>query len=162
MFRLIVSLLLLPCVLLTQSVVFGHAHDGSQPAGHDLRPHIHTSSSPAGHTHDHGHNHYVPGGHHLHHDDGNVPEPDSQPTPQPELFSDHDSDAFYIDTVDAIINVRYIVDKDEVASALGSDTGLSEFVHFSASPTHEFANWKYPPSTGCRCALYVLHLSLLI
>lgn len=45
MSRKIVSLILMPFVLLTQSVTFGHSHAGNQPAGHELRAHIHLDIS---------------------------------------------------------------------------------------------------------------------
>ena len=37
LYRHVVSLLLLPCLLLPQSALLAHAHGGGQPAGHDQR-----------------------------------------------------------------------------------------------------------------------------
>ena len=161
MYRRVVSLLLLPCVLLIQSAGLGHAHGESQPAGHDLRPHVHTNPTPAGHTHEHGHHHHGPGGHHHHHhhDDGDDA---PQPTPQREPLSDHDSDALYLDSVDVIVNECSVVDDDAAASAFWSIAALSGFAHSWANPSHEFAKWTHPPPSGCSCPLYVRHLTLLI
>src|SRR5260370_1019302 len=67
MYRRVLCLLLLPCVLLTQSASLGHCHGDTEPAGHDLRPHFHTNLTSSCHGH-HGHHRHGPGGHH-HHDD---------------------------------------------------------------------------------------------
>jgi hypothetical protein len=166
MYRRIVSLLLLPCVLLTQSVaVFGHAHGGNQPAGHDLRPHFHTN--PASARHDHGHHHHGPDGHHHHHNDGDAPaEPDSKPAQQPEPLSgdEHDSDAVFVDCVDVVITPRSVATDDELAVSLPWATaGLFLPVSLWTDPSQEAANWTHaPPLRDCACPLYLRQLTLLI
>lgn len=166
MYQRVVSLLLLPCVLLTQSAALGHSHGGSQPAGHNLRPHFHTNSSSAPRSDDHGHHHHGPDGHHHYHDDGDdVPEPDTQPTPAPEPLSEqeHDSDAVYINRVDVVINDRPAVDDELAASLQWAAAGLHLPSAFWADPSHEAVNWTHaPPPSGYACPLYLWHLALLI
>ena len=168
MYRRVVSLLLLPCVLLTQTAAIGHAHGGGQPAGHDLRPHFHTNPPAALRHHDevfrpHGHHHHGPGGHHHHHDDGDdAPEPDTQPTPEPEPLSDHDSDAVFLTTVDVVLGGRSPVHDELTASSFVAAVGSSSFVASGADLPHEVPNWTHPPPSGYACPLYVRHLTLLI
>src|SRR5829696_9036925 len=105
MYRGLVSLLLLPCLLLSRSAAFGHSHGGGEPAGHNSRPHLHVTSTPnepGSHHHHRGH-HHGPDGHHHHHEDGATPD-DSLPFQgvQNEPISDHDSDVIYLGEVDAI------------------------------------------------------------
>ena len=104
MYRRVVTLLLLPGLLLSQAAVFGHTHGDGTHAGHDLRPHVHTSPPPADSTHgrhhhhdDHGHHHHGRGGH-RHHHDVEVPASDFPPAPPTEPAPDHDSDAVYLPT----------------------------------------------------------------
>ncbi len=167
MYRRFVSLLLLPCVLLTQSVAaLGHAHGGNQPAGHDLRPHFHTNSASARPGHESGHHHHGPGGHHHHHDDGDdAPEPGTtQPTPNPEPLSEHehDSDAVFISAVDAAVVERSQVD-EEVASPtwwIAADSIL--LAAWDGPPTQPVVCGYPPPLTRVLCPLYIRHLALLI
>lgn len=167
MFRRVVSLLLLPCVLLTQSAaVLGYAHAGQRLAGHDLRPHIHTQAAPAGHDHGHrnkqGHgHHHGPGGHHHHHDDvKDAPEPDAQPTPKPEPPSDHDTDAVYVNATDAIVVER----SEPTTQVESSDWLLPDSAPFaachSAPSAYPVVCGHSPP--GQFCPLYIRHLALLI
>ncbi|MCI0458241.1 MAG: hypothetical protein L0Z62_14850 [Gemmataceae bacterium] len=159
MYRRVVCLLLMPCLLLTQAASVGHCHGGFEPAGHELRPHFHTQPPPVRQDHHHGH-----GGHHHHHDDGDeVPEPDTQPTPQPEPLSDHDSDAVFITSVDVVLNARSAVDDGLTASSLLAAGGSNLFIAFWPDPPNESANWTHsPPSSGCSCPLHVRHRALLI
>ncbi len=157
MYRRVVSLILLPCVLLTQSAAaLGHTHGGSQPTGHDLRPHFHTNSIPA--SHEHGHHHHGRDDHH-HHDEGD--DGDEPDTPEP--LSDHDSDAVFIPSVDVVINDRSAVDEELTGSPLWAPVGLNLATALWADPPSVTANWTHPPPpAGCFCALYVRHLALLI
>ncbi len=163
MYRRIVSLLLLPCVWLTQSAAVGHSHGGSQPTGHDLRPHVHTNPCSAPHSHDH--HHHGPEGHHNHHhhDGDDVPESDAQSSlPEQESPSDHDSDAIYISGVDVIIDVRSVVADELAASFMWAAEGTWS-ISFSTNPLNDATRWSHPPPRpGYSCALYVRHLSLLI
>jgi hypothetical protein len=164
LYRRVVSVFLLPCVLLSQSAALGHAHGGREPAGHDLRPHFHTT--PASTRHEHGHHYHGPDGHHHHHDDGDNPtEPDSQPTQQPEPLSEqeHDSDAVFIDSVEVIVSERSAVDDELAATLKRAATGLNLPTGCWADALHEAVNWTHgPPSSGYARPLYIWHLSLLI
>ena len=149
----VVSLLLLPSVLLTQSAVLGHAHRGGQPAGHDLRPHFHSYASSAPHPHHHG-----PDGHDRHLDDGDdAPEP----VPQPSSENGHASDAVHV-CVDAVVKERIAV--DEVAALLGwAGAGLRLPIAFFEDTSPEAVKWTHaPPPSGYGCALYLRQLTLLI
>ena len=161
MVRRVVALLLLPFVLLTQSAPFSHTHGGSQPAGHDLRPHIHLSLDSAGP--DDGHHHHGPGGHHHRHDAGDdCLEPETLPTPRPEPLSDHDSDAFYITGVDALVNDRPATDEDLTTSVYLASVGPDLFAHSWSYPPSESGYWTHPPPATARsCPLYVRYRALL-
>ncbi len=153
MYRRVVSIFLLPCVLLAQSAALGHAHSGSQPAGHDLRPHFHTNRI----------SYSCGGGSHHHHDDGDdLPEPDTQPTPQPEPLSDHDEDAVYV-AVDTVVSGRVQAGDDDTRcqvwllpalNLLAAPYGLGE-------PPN---SWTHPPPLlpASDCPLYLRQLTLLI
>lgn len=157
MYRRVVSLLLLPCVLLTQSAALGHCHGGNHPAGHDPRPHIHLNTvrhEPHGHRHG-------PGGHH-HHKSDTAPATATLPAPQPEPPSDHDSDAIFFTDASAV----------PPRSAAGGPPGdspewatswlnLSTTLPWAGLP-QVAANWCHPPPVGRACPLYVRHLALLI
>lgn len=162
MYRRVVSLLLLPGLLLTQSAALGHSHGGSQPAGHDLRPHFHAAPTSAGHGH--GCHHHGPDGHHHPHataDDG--PGPDTR-TPPAGPQSDHDSSAVYTAGVDLVAHQRSSADTDPAGFVQWTIAWLNLSTTFlSASPPHEVANRTHPPpDSGYSCPLYVRHLTLLI
>ena len=161
MFRRVVSLVLLPCMLLTQSATFTHAHGGSPPAGHDLRPHVHTNTASA--SHHHGHHHHGPGSHHHHHDDGDdAPEPDTQP-PRPEPFSDHDSDAVYLASVDILVNERVGVDEELMASVRLASGSPDSFVAYWVGPASGWGYWTHPPPPSASSRpIYVRLCALLI
>lgn len=160
MLRRLVALLLLPFVLLAQSAALGHAHGGREPRGHGLRPHVHTSFAPERRAHDH-HHHHGPAGHHHDGDDEAGPGPHT--VPEPEAPSDHDSDAFYLEKVDAVVSKRIVADDgSSPASLLLALPGPCEFVPARASTQPRSAHWNRPPPTDCSCPLYVRHLTLLI
>lgn len=161
MFRRFVSLLLLPCVLLTQSAeVFGHAHGGGQPAGHDLRPHVHTNPVAVGSQQDH--HHHGPGGHHHHHSDvEDNPEPDAQPTPLPEPPSDHDTDAVYVNATDAVVGERSEPNTEVESSDWLAIPDLDLFVAGRAGPpARPLVCGRLQP--GHFCPFYIRHHALLI
>jgi hypothetical protein len=156
MFRRVVSLLLLPCVLLTQSAaVFGHAHGPANPFGHDLRPHFHSQVVPTGHDHTHG-----PGGHHHHHDEDAL-EPEPSTSPEHQAPADHDTDAVYVAGGEAVVGGRFVVVHDHEwlviwVSVADGYSGLW------LNPLHQFSDRWHPPPCGSSCPLYVRHLTLLI
>ena len=163
MYRRVVSLFLLPCVLLTQSAALGHSHGGNQPAGHDLRAHIHTDLAFFSQAHDHGHHHGPDCPGHHHHDGDDAPEPGKQPPSPPEPLSDHDSDAVYISSVDVVVSKRSSVENALTVSALWAAVVWDSSADLLANPPHQVANWTddLPPS-GCACPLYIRQLALLI
>lgn len=165
MYRRAVSLLLLPCVLLTQSAALGHAHGGSQSAGHGLRPHVHTKLLATDHRHDHSHHHHGHSGHHHHHhdDDDDVRESEPYPEPQPVPPSDHDSDAVYVSAHDAVPGGRDAL-ADEVEAAFGVYYCLCCSAAYPTALIEDISPraWSHPPPPGPRCPLYVRHLTLLI
>lgn len=158
MYRVVVSLLLLPCVLLTQSAAFlGRAHCEGQLAGHDLRTHVHTNSFAVD-SHD-AHHH---GGHHHHHDDvRHIPDPKSQPTSQPEPISDHDSDALYVNATDTVLMERSEPTTQVGSSDLWSFLDLGQFAKSNVALSTRPVVCGHPPP-GHFCPLYIRHLTLLI
>lgn len=163
MFRRVVSLLLVPCMLLTQSAaLLGHIHADLRLPGHDLRPHFHTQPVPAGHDRvrgdDHGH-HHEPGDFHRHDE---VPTAQTPATPDPEPQPDHDSDAVYVNAVDVVANVRCVFDDGDDALAFWATTAASNVVGLWPNPARPSANWRPPPPAGGSCPLYLRHLTLLI
>lgn len=162
MYRRIVSLFLLPCLLLTQSAARGHSHTGDQPAGHDSRPHFHTAVPAAAHGrggHDHGHAH-----HHPHTGESVAPGLDLQSAPVGGPESDHDSSAVFTGSVDLVTAQRSSADNDPAAFSFWAVAGLTSpaFAHWS-HPPFEPACWPNPPpNIRHSCPLYVRHLALLI
>lgn len=160
MYRRVVSLLLLPCVLLTQSAaMLGHAHAGMRLPGHDLRPHVHTNAASTRHADDHGHHHHGPGVHHHHND----AEPGPHTAALPESQPDHDSDALYVTAVDAVVAERSQALEDIASSFWWL---IAEEVCFASCwdypPDRSIACGHSPPQSGSPCPLYVRHLALLI
>lgn len=150
MYRRVVSLLLLPWLLLTQSVSMGHWHEEGQPPGHGQRPHFHASSASLCHGDGH---------HHLHHyHDDELPPVGLDKLPP---LSDHDSDAIYIDAADALV-----VERSEITEEISSPTwwvvsptllsGVCE-----SSPVASVDSQARPPD-GSGCPLYIRHLALLL
>jgi hypothetical protein len=134
MYHRVVSLLLMPCVLLTPSAALAHAHGGNAPDGHGQRPHIHLTP------HDH-----------HHHGQDQLPEP----------LHDHDADAIYIAGVDLVIGQRATDDGliDSLFPALAWEeirTAPPEVVPSGESP------WAHPPPGGASCPLHVRYLKLII
>lgn len=152
------SLLLLQFVLLTQSAAaFGHAHGGGQPAGHHLRPHVHTNPVAVD-----SHDAHGPGGHYHHHDDlKDIPEPDTQPTPKPAPPSDHDSDAVYVTATDAVVVERSQPTTQVESSDWWSFPDLTTFAACNAAPPTRPVVCGHP-LPGHLCPLYIRHLALLI
>ncbi|QDT26995.1 hypothetical protein Enr10x_23080 [Gimesia panareensis] len=113
MYRKIVSLFLIPLVLLTQSVTFGHSHAGNHPAEHDLRAHIHVSSAEAHEQHGHSHAH----GAHSHKHEGHSHSDHDQPVvPEVEAPFDHDSSAIYLNSTDLTSGSRTTLNSELLLS----------------------------------------------
>ena len=160
MYRRTLSVILVPCLLLTQSAALGHTHNGSEPAGHDLRPHFHLTTALAGHTHDDTHHHSHHGDHH--HNDGNQTKPPLPLTPDTSPLSSHDNDAVFIEVVDALVHGRSAIAdagadwSQWIALGLATVSSIS-LSDISAAPAH-----PPPRLTSSSCPLYVRHLTLLI
>lgn len=121
------SLILMPWMLLTQSVAFGHSHGGNQPAGHDLRAHIHLNQSSIDDSHSHSHHHGLDK--HSHHDDHHS-DHEKQNSSQFESPFDHDSSALYLSSNDVIsgsrstikTEIKVLVQWDSMGCDLSSDS----------------------------------------
>ncbi len=159
----VLAVILMPAVLLAHWAGIGHCHAGGQPAGHGSRPHLHTGAphrdGPA-HGHHHGHGHHGHDGHHQHHDDGDAGEPDGCPAPAPEPAQDHDADAAYLDSVDAVLGARPVAEGGLGASALLPAPLLALALGPSAAQPRGPAGWALPPPASC--PLHVRHLVFLI
>lgn len=157
MYRRVVSNLLLPCVLLTQSVgVLAHSHCGRLPAGRDLRAHIHTNlgAPDSGHGHDHDDS----GSH-----DGFTPRPQSQPISRPISNRGHDSDAIYIDRVDVVRGERSLLDDAFALYLLWDAAGFFSPTTMLAQTSLEGVTWSRAPAPpGYDCPIYLWQLTLLI
>ena len=156
MYRRAITVLLLPCVLLTQSVAPVHSHGGDQPADHDSRPHFHTSALRGGHTHHHdGHGHH-------HHDEDDAEEAAEVPAPSREPLSDHhDADAVFVGPVDAACRERPQAEASEPATPLIAQPDRL-VADWDAPTPREVEYWNHPPPTAGACPLFVRHLTLLI
>jgi hypothetical protein len=162
MYRRVVSLFLLPCVLMIQSAALGHWHDGREPAGHDFRPHFHTDRASS---HEYGHHHHPPGGRHHRHDGEELPEPETPPTTQPKPMSEgeHDSDALFIDRVDVVLRERSAFGNELAASLFCAVAGSYLPTSLCTDPPREAVYWTHtPPPRGYACPLYLWQLALLI
>lgn len=164
MYRRVVSLLMLPCVLLTQSMAtLGHAHAGQRLPGHDLRPHFHTQPVPAAGFDrdlavDPGHHHGFVGLHH--HEEALTPQTPTTPDPGPQ--SDHDTNAVYVTGVDVVANGRCLADNRVDASPLWAIAAEFNFAALWPNSSRHPVKGRHPPPFGSSRPLYVLHLTLLI
>ena len=159
MYRCVVSLFLLPCVLLFQSAALGHCHDVS---GRARAPHNHTCAIFSQIPTQHGHHNSSPGGHHNHDDGDDLPEPDTQPTPQREPLSDHDSDAVYLGTADAVVVERFKVRDEVTHSTLWIPAASALLAASWDGPRSQAVKCGYPPLPSSLFPLYIRHLAILI
>ncbi|WP_339728324.1 hypothetical protein [uncultured Gimesia sp.] len=156
--RRIVSLILIPFVLLTQSVTFGHSHTGNQPAGHGLHAHIHVNSSAVDEHHGHVHQH---GTHSHEHQNDSHSDRDKQNSSQMESPFDHDSSAVYLNSADLTAGSRSTLKIDLSLffqwSIIGTDA-------LACSLFHSKPEWNSrdcaPP--GPDTPLFVRHHAFLI
>ncbi len=158
MYRRLVAVVLLPCLLLTQSAVVHHFHV-NQPTGHDLRPHIHATKPAAPHGDHHG-----LGGHHHPDDVGDDDETEhaaTEPT-NPKPLPDHDDDAVYLE-VDITTELGQTTEDTLRVFSLQllplslSSSGVVGCPDRSPPRPH-----PSPHSVASECPLYVRHLTLLI
>mgnify|MGYP000048555319 CR=1 FL=1 len=158
MLRHAVSVILLPCLVLTQSALFGHSHGGKAQPGHDLRPHIHATKPAAPH------DHHNPGGDHHHDDVGDDDEPEhatAEPT-NPKPSPDHDDDAVYLE-VDITTELGQTTEDTlrvfswQLLPLNLTSGGVVGWPDCSTPRPH-----PSPHSVASDCPLYVRHLTLLI
>jgi hypothetical protein len=166
MYRRVLSILLLPGMVLSQSAALAHTHATGQSAGHDLRSHFHispTHTTPQASYH--GHHHHGPGGHHHHHDelddDESATPTEIMPSHQPEPVSEHDTDAIYHSVTNLGVNTRFEVYEVVTVSCLWSLTDENSFSNDSSDLICK-AFWGHPPPSDLQNPLYILHLTLLI
>lgn len=149
--RKILALLLLPCVLLSQAVTFGHVHAEGTPAGHGARPHVHIDSESHEHGHVHSHGH--------HHDEGDDGSSDSEPTAP----SDHDSDASYTGYLGAVVVRRALSDHQVSFWQIWTLTDISMPVRQAVDLSRVARHSRYGERPFFElCPLYVQQLALLI
>jgi hypothetical protein len=137
MFRKVVSIYLMVCLLLTQSAVVGHSHSGNIHSAHDSRPHFHLCLAQ----HDH-HDHAS----HQH---------DDQPNDH------HDSDAIYVNGIEFVGSQRL---KSDVADD-GIQWLVAEFscpMTIGFSPAAFLDSKQLPLPFDSRKSLYVRHCALLL
>lgn len=155
MYRRVVSLFLLPCVLLAQSASLGHAHGSSQPSDHILRPHVHVKLEKQAHSHSHGTE-----SHHHHHDVAMPTEsaiPDEQPEPT------HDSDAVYVSAIDLVVLQSSLVLVKDQSSVFLSVVELAILASSFDCNQVAAAICSHPsPFNVQHCARYIQLLTLII
>ena len=176
MLRRVVSFLMLPCLLLTQSASVAHGHGKDTPVGHESRPHVHLALAAAvlGETHEHGsaHGHSHPaGGHHRHHhdeaDEGATPTTASDRSGSgghgsaPIQTGDHDRDAVFVSSLDAVTSragAEFAANELEWLAALAVAVVEYDLLQVTSAPRH-------PPSHDERASerpLYIRHSALLL
>lgn len=163
MLRRGVTLLLVPCVLLSQMapLALAHSHRSVSPADHDLRPHTHVppvrviedNEHDGHHGHSHGHSH-----HHL-------AEVDDAPVPSENVESgsapSHDSDAVYLKAETLPPVDRHSDWSAEQPDAVSSLDGGSLLLTLGESTNSPAGSLTRSPQRA-HCPLYVRHLALLI
>jgi hypothetical protein len=161
MFRRVVCLALLPGLLLMQSARIGHCHGVGQLPGHDLLAHIHTNVTSKENEHCQNHHHEPDAHPREQNDEGDSPEPMSQPAPQPGPLSEHDFDAVYVASMPVTAEVRSQVNGSGLTCLLAMPDDFALSVAASLNP-HSRSSSELPPFYGGFCPLYVRHLILLI
>jgi hypothetical protein len=161
MYRIALSLLLLPCILVNQYAAYGHAHKGMEAAGHEARPHVHFAEHSHANQHEHVHG---PDGHHHDHDhDHDAPQDHSESFQKPSSNDDHNKDVLYVTCTDV---TNQSVEKDDVSASLefsGLATHLESATARVVSAIEMAWTWAQPPPPhGISCQIYLWHVSLLI
>lgn len=160
MYRRVVSLLLLPFVLMSQSVTFGHCPGGSA-GGHDLRPHVHFNAESS-HA-DHGHRHGPCGHHHHHHSEDETTDEGGTPAPAQEPSPCHDSDAVFFGPGDPVVVERAKAEVEAGDSTWLSAVEATMFPCFADLARPSSSHFSHaPPAARPACPLYLRHLALLI
>ncbi|WP_145454432.1 hypothetical protein [Gimesia panareensis] len=158
MHRKIVSLFLIPFVLLTQSVTFGHSHAGNHPAEHDLRAHIHVSSPEAHEQHGHSHAHGTHSHKHEGHSHSNHDQSDSS---QVDFPFDHDSSAIYLNSTDLTSGSRSLLNTELLLSFHWNVIEADALACSLSGSTPEWSRHDCAPP-GTESPLFLRHHAFLI
>ncbi|QDT30003.1 hypothetical protein Enr10x_53620 [Gimesia panareensis] len=156
--RRILSLFLIPLVLLTQSVTFGHSHTGNHPAGHDLRAHIHVSSPTADEKHGHSHAH---GAHSHKHEGHSHSDHDKSDSSQVDFPFDHDSSAIYLNSTDLTSSSRSLLNTELLLSFHWNAIEAGALACSLLGSTPEWSRHDCAP-TGAEPPLFLRHHAFLI
>ena len=158
MYHRIVALLLLPFVLTSQSVTFGHCHGNGSPSGHDPRPHVHLNRKADSD----GHQRRCCG-HHHDDDEASDTENPSPDTPSPSPPSPcQDSEAIFFGGEDAVVAGRMKVEGKDESSTSWCAALAAPFASFGDIAQLASDAFTRPPPSPPPCPLYVRHLALLI
>lgn len=155
MFRRIVSLLLLPGVMLTQSAVgLSHSHGDNEPAGHGLRAHIHIHG--CSHSHELVH-------HHFHAEEVVESNFHRDDHPNRPSETEHDADAVYVKTIDSLVR-SYATIGDTLRGIHSWISNTSQAIASApVCPRFPAVDQTHPPPPcGYDCPLYLWQLALLI
>lgn len=164
MLRLVVNLLLQPCLLMTPLSGLAHSHEALETGGHTPRPHFHasvlTSRESRAHWHQHPHHHH--GGSFIHcHTRSIVAAKHVHLTLRlPASPAGHDADAVFVSAVEALVAKRSRVTVEFAPPPIFVSTALravSGGFNFSFSSAHDRS-----PKLCDSCPLYLRHLALLI
>lgn len=157
MFRKVIALLLLPCLLVSQLASLGHAHTGLVASDHGAYNHIHVAVSEHHHEH-HGHEHG-----HDHHGDAGVRSNDQHQSQELSVTlppTDHDSDAIYIGNFEAFSTSRVVLSHKLDTSSCWALPSLFSPIHHA--PLRGSGSSLPLVVARYSCPLYLQHLSLLI
>ncbi|MFL5329530.1 MAG: hypothetical protein ACJ8C4_11500 [Gemmataceae bacterium] len=148
MVRRLLTLILMPCLLLTQSAAMGFCCSEGEQSGQLRRPHIHTNCLFVWHDH----HHHLNCCHH-HNDDFDDEEPTSN-------APDHDDDAVYVtaETLAAPRSSAEILTIDVSSALIPTDIVCSSQLDLQRATRW----WPPPLDQSCCCPIYLQHLSLLI
>ena len=161
MYRRVVSLLLLPFVLTSQSVTVGHCHGGSSPAGHDPRPHVHLNSKSASPSR--GDRPCACGRQHHHEHEADAQEAREQPASTPDSPPCDDSVAIFFGSADDAVVERTNPEVEGGSSTWWCAAEATQLAPFGDhAPVVPSAFTRPPPASPPPCPIYVLHLALLI
>lgn len=162
MMRRILSLLLIPLLLVSQSVCFGHSHRGSdvtEPAGHAARPHFHVHGKHP-HSHEKHHHHSHDGQRHTHHTHRHADDArEAAVLPGIQPNDDHDEDAVYVSTSEMLGAGRSLSKQLSLKKWFNAPQAWFE-TRAGGALNSPSVLWSQPPPIDPACPLYLRTLSL--